>query len=64
MSDDTTAAPDGTTNLGGPVPVTVGIAVGPFTNLPPGPHSITAVFTPTNPTAFQPSTSHTETFTF
>jgi hypothetical protein len=55
---------DGNTNLGGPVAVFGGVAVGPFTTLPPGPHSITAVFTPTNPANFQSSTSNTVTFTF
>jgi hypothetical protein len=55
---------DGSTNLGGPVRVAGGTAVGPFTTLPRGPHSVKAVFTPTNPTAFQPSTSKTVNFTF
>jgi hypothetical protein len=55
---------DGTHHLGGPVRVVGGVAIGPFTTLPPGPHSVTAVFTPTNPTAFTPSTSNTVTFRF
>jgi Tol biopolymer transport system component len=55
---------DGTTNLGGPVPVAGGVAVGPVRILGRGSHSLTAVFTPTNPTKFKPSTSNTVTFTF
>jgi len=55
---------DGTHNLGGPVPVFGGVAVGPFLTLPAGPHSITAVFTPTDPAKFKPSTSNTVKFTF
>ncbi|MGH3871087.1 MAG: hypothetical protein ACRDSR_06145 [Pseudonocardiaceae bacterium] len=55
---------DGTTNLGAPVPVAGGIAVGSFLSLPPGPHSLTATFIPTNLSAFQLSTSNTVTFTF
>jgi hypothetical protein len=55
---------DGSTNLGGPVPVFGGVAVGPFTSLRPGAHSVTAVFNPTNRSTFQPSTSNTVTFTF
>jgi len=55
---------DGTTNLGAPVPVAGGVAVGPLTALSPGTHSITAVFTPTNPAKFQPSTSNIVTVTF
>lgn len=55
---------DGNTNLGGPRPVMGGFAVGHLMFLEGGPHSITAVFTPANPAAFQPSTSNTATFTF
>jgi hypothetical protein len=55
---------DGTTNLGTPVPVIGGTAVGPVSILSRGPHSLTAVFTPTNPTKFKPSTANTVTFTF
>lgn len=45
---------DGTTNLGAPVRVIASTAIGPFTQLSPGPHSLTAVFSPTNPTQFNP----------
>jgi hypothetical protein len=55
---------DGTTNLGGPVSVLGGIAIGPVTTLAKGQHHLTAVFTPTAPTKFEPSTSNTVTFTF
>jgi hypothetical protein len=55
---------NGTTNLGVPVPVTGGVAVGPLTSLPPGTYSITAVFTPTNPANFRPSTSNAVTVPF
>ena len=55
---------DGTHNLGAPVPVFGGVAVGPFLALPAGHHSVTAVFTPTNPAKFQPSTSNIVNFTF
>ena len=55
---------DGTVNLGGPVRVIAGRAVGPISFLSRGPHSLTAVFTPTNPAAFTPSTSNAVTFTF
>jgi hypothetical protein len=55
---------DGSRNLGGRISVFGGVAIGPFTSLPPGSHSLTAVFTPTNPTAFKPSTSNTVTFKF
>jgi hypothetical protein len=55
---------DGDTKLGGPVPVFGGVAVGPFVILPAGQHSVTAVFTPTNPAKFKPSTSNTVKFTF
>jgi hypothetical protein len=55
---------DGTTNLRGPVSVLGGIAVGPVTVLGKGQHQLIAVFTPTDPTKFKPSTSNTVTFTF
>ncbi|MBV9061270.1 MAG: Ig-like domain repeat protein, partial [Pseudonocardiales bacterium] len=55
---------DGSANLGAPVPVFAGIAIGPVSTLRPGSHSLSAVFTPTNPTKFQPSTSNTVTVTF
>ena len=55
---------DGTTNLGAPVPMAGGVAVGSFVTLPPGPHSLTATFIPANLAAFQLSTSNTVTFTF
>ncbi|HEX4100202.1 MAG TPA: Ig-like domain-containing protein [Pseudonocardiaceae bacterium] len=55
---------DGTTNLGSPVPVAGGVALGPIRILSTGPHSLTALFTPTNPTKFKLSTSNTVTFTF
>jgi hypothetical protein len=55
---------DGTTNLGGPVPVAGGIAVGPLSILSRGSHSLSEVFTPTNPTKFKPSTSNTVTVKF
>ena len=51
-------------NIGGPVVVFGSTAVGPFTSLPPGTHSITAMFTPRNPANFKPSTSNTVTFRF
>ncbi len=47
---------DGTTALGAPVPVTGGFAL-LSTSLPRGTHSLTAVFTPTDPAAFAPATS-------
>jgi hypothetical protein len=46
-----------TTTLGGPVQVAVGIAVGPVSILGTGTHSLTAVFTPTDPTKFKSSIS-------
>ncbi len=55
---------DNGNNIGGPVPVFGGVAVGPFTTLPAGHHSVTAVFTPKNAAKFKPSTSNTVTFTF
>jgi hypothetical protein len=55
---------DGATNLGGPAPVAGRIAFGPFTILPAGAHSVTAVFTPTDPANFAPSASNTVNFAF
>jgi hypothetical protein len=55
---------DGVTNLRRPVSVHGGIAVGPVSVLAKGQHQLTAVFTPTQPTKFKPSTSNTLTFTF
>jgi phospholipase C len=54
---------DGTQNLGGPVPVTGGIAISTTTALGTGTHPLTAVFTPTDPAAFGPSTSPPATVT-
>ena len=48
---------DGTTVLGAPVPVTAGFAFLHTSALTTGTHTLTAVFTPTNPAAFGPSTS-------
>ena len=49
---------DGTTDIGAPVTVSNnGTASGPTSLLAPGSHSVTAVFTPTDPAAFSPSTS-------
>ncbi|MGH3778215.1 MAG: Ig-like domain repeat protein [Pseudonocardiaceae bacterium] len=48
---------DGTTALGAPVPVTAGFAVLRTSALTKGTHTLTAVFSPTNPVAFGPSTS-------
>ena len=48
---------DGTTPLGAPVPVLAGVAFFTTSALTTGTHTLTAVFTPTNPTAFGPSTS-------
>ncbi|MBV8541025.1 MAG: PD40 domain-containing protein [Pseudonocardiales bacterium] len=47
---------DGTTALGGPLQTAAGLSLF-ITTLPPGTHTLTAVFTPTNPAAFAPSTS-------
>jgi hypothetical protein len=55
---------DGNTNLGGPVPTFGGIVIGGFISLPPGSHSLTAMFTPTDPAAFAPSTSAAVSLTF
>jgi hypothetical protein len=48
---------DGATNLGRPVPVIAGTAIGPISILGQGTHSLIAVFTPTNSTRFTSSTS-------
>jgi hypothetical protein len=48
---------DATTALGAPVPVRGGQAFLITTTLTMGTHTISAVFTPTNPTALVPSTS-------
>jgi hypothetical protein len=55
---------DGTTSIGAPVPVTGGLAFGGFFVFPAGSHSLTAVFTPADPGAFQLSTSNPVTFRF
>jgi hypothetical protein len=55
---------DETHNLGGPVTVVGGVAVGPFESLRPGSHSVIAMFIPANSTAFKPSMSNTVTFRF
>lgn len=47
---------DGATALGTPVPVTAGFAI-TIVTLPKGNHSLTAVFTPTDPAAYAQSTS-------
>jgi hypothetical protein len=54
---------DGTTNLGSPVTDSNnGTASGSISMLAPGPHQLTAVFTPANLAAFSTSTSQTVTF--
>ncbi|MGH3886883.1 MAG: Ig-like domain-containing protein [Pseudonocardiaceae bacterium] len=53
---------DGTTNIGNPVPVTNGKASGTTSTLTAGSHQLTAVFAPTDPAAFGPSTSPAVTF--
>jgi YVTN family beta-propeller protein len=55
---------DGSTDLGTPLPVAGGVAVGRISLLSRGTHSLSAVFTPTNPAKFTLSTSNTVTFTF
>jgi hypothetical protein len=50
---------DGTTNIGASVPVFGGFAFLFTSGLTKGTHELTAVFTPTDPAAFGPSTSHT-----
>jgi hypothetical protein len=52
---------DGSANVGTPVPVVAGIALGPTRTLIPGAHPLSAVFTPSNTTKFQASTSNTVT---
>jgi Bacterial Ig-like domain (group 3) len=48
---------DGTQNVGTPVKVIFGFAL-QVTKLAAGSHTLTAVFTPADPKAFQPSTSN------
>lgn len=48
---------DGTTNLGGPLAVSKGVAAGTTSALPLGSHQMTATFTPTDAAVFSPSTS-------
>jgi aldose sugar dehydrogenase len=55
---------DGNTPIAGPVPVIGGFAIGGLRFLGGGQHSITAVFTPANSAALQPSTSNIVAFTF
>jgi Big-like domain-containing protein len=45
------------TNIGGHVDANSRTAFTLTSTLPPGPHSLTAVFTPTDPSAYDPSTS-------
>lgn len=54
---------DGSANLGSAVTVSGGIAQLPTSSLGVGPHSITAVFTPTNASAFTTSTSSAASYT-
>ncbi|MGH3845961.1 MAG: Ig-like domain repeat protein [Pseudonocardiaceae bacterium] len=55
---------DGTINLGNPVLVSAdGTAFGATSTLSVGPHQLTAVFIPSDPQAFGPSTSPVVTFT-
>ena len=60
----TVQSQDTTTNLGGPTPVIAGTAFGPICVLQTGSHSLTAMFTPINPTNVQPVTSNTVAVTF
>lgn len=53
---------DGAANLGNPVTVTNGIASGSTSTLAGGSHQLTAMFIPSNPAAFTPSTSSPLTF--
>jgi hypothetical protein len=55
---------DGSTDIGPPVPVIGSISFGGLQFLPRGRHSLTAVFTPANSAAFQPSTSNAKKFRF
>ncbi len=54
---------DGTNNIGAPKPVTGGIAISTTPPLAIGTHTLTAVFTPTNPAAFGSSISPPATLT-
>ncbi len=49
---------DGSTAIGSPMPVVGGMAIGVTSKLTEGMHSLTAVFTPTDPAAFGPSPSN------
>jgi hypothetical protein len=53
---------DGTTDIGTPVLVTKGTASGTTSTLAVGSHQLTAVFTPTDPAVYGPSTSPPVTF--
>ncbi len=53
---------DGTTNIGNPVTVTNGTASSTTSRLTVGSHQLTAVFTPTDPAAYSPSTLPAVTF--
>ncbi|MBV9058153.1 MAG: ExeM/NucH family extracellular endonuclease [Pseudonocardiales bacterium] len=55
---------DGSANLGAPVPVVIGIALGPASTLSTGTHLLSAVFTPSNTTRFLASTSNIVTVKF
>ncbi|HET9257444.1 MAG TPA: Ig-like domain repeat protein [Pseudonocardiaceae bacterium] len=55
---------DGNINIGTPVPVIFGLAIGRLKSLPPGPHALTATFIPAKLSAFQLSTSNSVTLTF
>lgn len=48
---------DGSSTLGAPVPVVAGAAFLATSTLAAGVHSLTAVFTPSAPAAFSPSSS-------
>jgi ABC-type phosphate transport system substrate-binding protein len=54
---------DNGTSLGASVPLSGGTATKPFSSTVAGPHSLTATFTPTDPTAFALSTSSATTVT-
>jgi hypothetical protein len=60
----TVQSQDGNTNLGEPIPVVAGTAIGPIYVLHAGSHSLTTIFTPANQAAVQPLTSNTVTFRF
>ena len=49
---------DNGTNVGRPVRVINGIAIGPLLGLPPGQHAVIAVFTAKNQVTFESSTSN------